>query len=137
MRSEKRISADQKLVLAHGEITDTVLRAFFDVYNDLGFGFLEGVYRNALLIALRQAGVAAQSEVPMAVRFRGVCVGEYRADLIVAESVIVEVKALTAIARVHETQLVNYLKATGLNVGLLLNFGPKLEFRRKVYKARS
>lgn len=118
--------------LMHEALTDQVLRAFFDVYNQLGHGFLENVYEAALQIALKESGLKTERQVPISVRFRGHCVGEYRADLVVEDILILEIKAQTALSPVNEAQLLNYLKATGMTVGLLLNFGPKPQFKRRV-----
>ena len=127
-----RMNAD-KANLIHGELTDRIIGTFFDVYNTLGHGFLESVYENALAIALSEAGLQVQSQVPIRVGFRGRSVGEFRADLLVGESLIIEVKAQAAILATHEAQLLNYLKATGIPVGLLLNFGPRPQFKRRIF----
>jgi len=124
------MNADQKLVAA--ETTERVLGCYYDAYSELGYGFAESVYENALILLLKNAGLLVAQQEPFEVRFRGAVVGEYRADLIVNREVIVEVKAVVSLAAVHEAQLVNYLKATGLEVGLLLNFGPKPQFKRRV-----
>jgi GxxExxY protein len=116
--------------LVHGEITREIIGAFFDVYGELGYGFVESVYQRALPIALAARGVRSVREVPMGVMFRGEPVGHYRADLIVEGKVIVESKVAERVLPVHEMQLLNYLKATGITVGLVLNFGPKATFRR-------
>jgi GxxExxY protein len=114
----------------HGEITDIVLQVFYEVYNELGGGFLESVYHAALSLALKQAGLRTASQVAVPVYFRGTVVGEFRADLVINESVLVELKALQTLERVHEAQVLHYLRATVLEVGLLLNFGPKPQFKR-------
>ena len=120
--------------LKHKDITDKVLKAFFKVvYPQLGYGFLEKVYENAMVIALRSMGLEAAQQVPIAVCFQGQIVGEYFADLLVAEAVIVELKAASHIAKEHEAQLLNYLRATPYQVGLLLNFGPKPGFVRRAF----
>jgi GxxExxY protein len=106
---------------------------FFHVYNTLGYGFLEKVYEKALVLMLRKAGIGAETQVPLKVYFEGELVGEYFADVVVAGCVIIELKAVEALAPAHEAQLLTYLKATPIEVGLLLNFGPKAEFRRKVF----
>lgn len=99
--------------------------------NELGAGFLESVYEKALLLVLRQKGLSALSQRPVKVMFRGECVGDFYADIFVEEKVIVELKAVKAIAPEHQAQLINYLNATGIEVGLLINFGaPKLEYKR-------
>lgn len=113
------------------ELTHDILGVCFDVANELGHGFLEGVYRKALLLALRDAGMEAKEEVPLHVFFRGQCVGHYTADIVVEGRVIIELKAVKALAPEHQAQLINYLNATGLDVGLLVNFGaPSMQFKR-------
>ncbi len=117
--------------MLYAEITEKILAACFEVINELGAGFLESVYEKALLIALRQKGLAAKAQVPIGVAFRGESVGDFLADILVEDKVVVEVKALKALAPEHQAQVINYLKAAGLEVGLLVNFGhPKLEFKR-------
>lgn len=118
--------------MLHGEITERIIGSFFDVYNELGHGFLEKVYENALALSLRGCGLDVCQQEPITVRYKGAVVGEYFADLLVNRVVIVELKAVDQLAAAHEAQLLNYLKATNLEVGLLLNFGPSAEFRRKV-----
>lgn len=116
--------------LVHADITGQVVRAFFDVYNELGFGFLENVYKRALVVLLRERGLRCDVEIPFAVMFHGENVGDYRADLVVERCVIVESKTGPAIHTAHTGQTFNYLKASKLTVALLLNFGPKAEFKR-------
>ena len=119
--------------LLEHETTREVLRAFYDVYNELGFGFLESVYQEAMLRSLRARGVTVEREVSLTVRFRDEIVGWFRADLIVGGKVIVETKAVTRLADAHVAQLTNYLRATGLRVGIVVNFGQVPEFRRSVW----
>jgi GxxExxY protein len=114
----------------HAEITETVIGVFFDVYNELGGGFLEGVYHEALRIALTQAGMRVEMEVPVPVYFRGELVGNFRADAVVNDCVLLELKAISGFDAAHDGQILHYLRATKLEVGLLLNFGPKPQFRR-------
>ena len=114
----------------HAEVTDLVLKVFYEVYNELGSGFLESVYHAALALALRQSGLQVASQVPVPVHFRGHVVGDFRADLIVNRDVLLELKALQALDRIHEAQVLNYLQATSIEVALLLNFGPKPQFKR-------
>ena len=119
--------------LPHSELTEQVIGAAYEVYNELGFGFLETVYERSLVIALRDRGVDAISQKPIDVWFRGEVVGNYVADLVVGDSVLVELKSVRTLIEAHEVQLVNYLVATGTPVGLLINFGPdNVEVRRKV-----
>ncbi len=117
----------------HTEITEKIIKAFYIVYKTLGYGFLEKVYRNAMAIELRKLGLEVRLEAPIVVYYEGEVVGEYFADLLVAEAVIVELKAMRHLADEHEAQLLNYLKATPYEVGLLLNFGPKPEIKRKAF----
>ena len=109
----------------HKEITDIILRSFYEVYNELGDGFLESVYENALYIVLTGYGLFVEKQKDISVFFRGKVIGDFKADLIANEKVIVELKAVRALALAHEEQLINYLKATNIEVGLLLNFGRK------------
>jgi GxxExxY protein len=117
----------------HKELTGNIINAFYQVYNTLGYGFLEKVYENALAHELRKRGFKVTQQTPLTVFYDGVVVGEYFADLFVDDSVILELKAADAIAKKHESQLINYLKASNIDVGLVLNFGPKPDISRKVY----
>ena len=117
----------------HGDVTDLVLKAFYRVYGMLGYGFLEKVYRNSLAVELRRMKLDVVQEPRIEVHYEGEVVGEYYADLLVADAVLVEVKSVPRLLEEHEAQLLNYLKATPYEVGLLLNFGPKPEVRRKVF----
>ena len=117
--------------MLHSELTENILGACFEVMNELGAGFLESVYAKSLLRALRDRGLSAQSQVPLSVIFRGEKVGEFFADILVERKIIIELKAAKVLAPEHQAQLINYLRATGLEVGLLVNFGPtRLEYRR-------
>lgn len=109
--------------MLHAELTRVIIEASFEVAKELGTGFLESVYEKALAIALREKGLAVETQVPLAVMFRGQVVGEFYADLLVEKQVIVELKAVKALAPEHQAQAINYLKATGIEVGLLINFG--------------
>lgn len=122
--------------LLHEDVTGKILKSFFKVYDDLGFGFLEAVYRRALQLDLVALGLDVRAEVPISVRYRGTVVGHYRADLVVAGKVIVELKSLNDIGVAERKQLLNYLRGTGMSVGLLLNFGPKARFARMVNSTR-
>lgn len=117
----------------HSDITGLILKAFFKVYNTLGYGFLEKVYENAMVIELRKLGLCCEPQSPIRVYYEGEQVGYYSADLFVSECVIVELKAAVCLAPDHEAQLLNYLKATPIEVGMLLNFGPKPQYQRKVF----
>jgi GxxExxY protein len=117
--------------MIHEELTEKILKACFEVSNELGSGFLESVYLKALLIALAQLGLKAHAQTPLKVMFRGQMVGDFFADIIVEDTILLELKAVKALAPEHLAQVMNYLKATGIEVGFLINFGtPKLEYRR-------
>jgi GxxExxY protein len=120
--------------LLHKEITDKILKAFYTVYNVLGYGFLEKVYENALYIELTKLGFKVIKQQHIKVHYDAQEVGEYFADLLVDDLVIIELKAAEVIIEEHEYQLLNYLKATDKEVGLLLNFGKKPQFKRKVFQ---
>jgi GxxExxY protein len=115
------------------EITDKIISAFYKVYNSLGYGFLEKVYENALIIELKDRGMMAVPQAQIQVFYKGNTVGEYYADIVVEDKIIVEIKAGRDLAPEHEAQLLNYLKATDMEVGLLLNFGPEPQVKRKVF----
>ena len=117
----------------YSNITEKIIGAVYKVYNTLGFGFLEKVYENALVIELKKEGLDVRQQIPIKVHYEGKVIGDYIADLIVEDKVIVEVKAVKRLDRVHETQLVNYLKAVNIEVGLLINFGKKIEVKRKIF----
>jgi len=120
-------------ILMEGELTKKILGAAFKVQNTLGAGFLEKVYENSLSIELRNCGQAVESQKVFPVTYAGVIVGDYLADLVVSGKVVVECKAVSNLDGVHDAQLMNYLKASGIRVGLLINFArPKLQFRRFV-----
>jgi GxxExxY protein len=119
--------------LKHEELTGKIIEVFYAVYNEVGFGFLESVYQKSMLIALRDAGLKAEPNVPITVWFRGQVVGEFFADIVVEDLVILELKSVRAIEPAHESQTLNYLRATQMEIGLLLNFGPKPEFRRLAF----
>jgi len=116
--------------LKHADLTEKVIGIFYDVYNELGYGFLEIVYEESLVIALRQAGMAVARQVPLPVWFRDQKVGEFRADLIVDNCVLLELKSARSLEPAHEAQLLHYLKSTEIEIGLLLNFGVRPQFRR-------
>lgn len=119
--------------LLEAEITESILGACFEVLNELGCGFLESIYHKALLIALDDRHLIAQSTVPLVVKFQNVEIGHFFADIVVENRVIVEVKAAKALVSENEAQLLNYLKASGIKVGILVNFGkPRLEWKRLV-----
>lgn len=119
--------------MLYQEKTDLIIKAFYKVYNKLGYGFLEKVYQNALLIELRKAGFYCESEQTVRVYYEDILVGDYRADIIVDYCIIIENKAAEVLMKEHDYQLINYLRATEIEVGLLLNFGKKPEFRRRIF----
>ncbi|MFD2201827.1 GxxExxY protein [Shivajiella indica] len=120
----------------HKDITDGVINAFYKVYNVLGYGFLEKVYENALYLELTAAGYWVVKQQPIKVYYKELQVGDYYADLVVEDLVIVEIKAAEGLVEEHEFQLINYLKATDKEVGLLLNFGKRPQFKRKIFTNR-
>ena len=117
----------------HSEITEKIIGEVYFVYNALGSGFLEKVYENALCKRLREFGFNVKQQFPVNVFFENEIVGQYFADILIEDKVILELKTCEALIPIFEVQLVNYLKATKIEVGLLINFGPKLEIKRKVY----
>ena len=119
--------------MKHQELSEKIIRAFYDVYNRLGYGFLERIYENAMVIELQSMGLKVEQQMPIKVRYRGEVVGEYFADLVVEDKIILELKAAPVFLPSHEAQLLNYLKATPYEVGLLLNFGPSPTKKRKVF----
>jgi GxxExxY protein len=114
----------------HSEVTEVIIGVFYDVYNELGCGFLESVYRNALRLALIERGLQVEQEIPVSVLFRGKNVGDFKADLVVNHSILLELKTAEMIVAAHESQVINYLRATSIELGLILNFGPKPQVRR-------
>lgn len=128
------MNTDGKGELIEKELTERIIGACMEVSNELGAGFLESVYERALVIALTARGLKVQVQAPLEVRFRGHLVGEFYADILVEGRVVVEVKAAKALNAEHEAQLINYLRATGIKVGLLVNFGrPRVEWKRLVW----
>lgn len=119
--------------LKHHKLTDRIIGTFYEVYNELGFGFLESVYEEAMLMALRENGFETKQQVPIPVWFRDHKIGRFEADLIVEDLVVVELKAVRTIIDSHKAQLLNYLRATEIEVGLLLNFGRRPEFKRMAF----
>lgn len=116
----------------HSELTSLIIKAFYKVYNTLGHGFLEKVYENSMAIELKKMGLGVLHQVKIDVFYDGEKAGNYFADLVVEEKIIIELKAMEALITEHEAQLVNYLKATPIEVGLLLNFGEKPQHKRRV-----
>jgi GxxExxY protein len=120
--------------LLHKELTDLILKTFYEVYNELGYGFLEKVYHNALYLELKNKGLHVVGQKKVDVFYKGLKVGEYYADIIVEDKVILELKAAEFVVEEFEIQLINYLRGTDCEVGLLLNFGKKPEFKRKIFE---
>ncbi len=119
--------------LLHKDITEEIISAYYYVYNELGYGFLEKVYENAMLIELKSRGFKVESQKNIKVYFKETIVGEYFADIVVEDKIILELKSCEVLASEHEVQLFNYLKATEIEVGLLFNFGKRAAFKRKVF----
>ena len=122
------VGADGK----HADVTEKVIGVFYSVYNELGYGFLESIYQEAMRLALPEAGLKVRTQVPIQVRFRGALIGAFRADLVVEDCVLLELKTVSAIAKEHQAQTLNYLRATRLEVALLMNFGPTPGVKRLV-----
>lgn len=119
--------------LLHKTITEDILKVYYDIYNELGCGFLEKVYQNSMYFELKSKGYKVEAQRPIKVYFKNQLVGEYYADLLIEDKVIVELKACELLMNAHVAQLMNYLKATEIEVGLLLNFGEEAEFKRIIY----
>jgi GxxExxY protein len=118
--------------MKHQDLTGRIIQCVYKVHNTLGFGFLENVYQNALLIELEKKGLKAVRETPIQVSYEGMVVGEYVADILVEDRIILELKSVKELHPAHEAQLINYLKATRLEVGLLINFGERVDIKRKI-----
>ena len=125
--------SDNKTELLHSKETEIIIAAFYKVYNTLGFGFLEKVYENSLCNELQKSNLSVIKQYPINVYYDNQVVGDYFADLLIDKKIIVEIKTAKSLCQENEYQLINYLKATGIEVGLLLNFGEKAEFRRKIF----
>ena len=117
----------------HKNLSNKIIKAFYNVYNDLGYGFLEKVYENAMLLELRKMSLTCEKQKPIKVNYQNTIVGEYFADIIVDNKIILELKAAENLCLEHELQLINYLKATNIEIGLLLNFGKEPQFKRKIF----
>ncbi|MHC4214605.1 MAG: GxxExxY protein [Planctomycetota bacterium] len=117
----------------YSDLSENIIAAAYNVHNELGQGFLEKVYKNAMAIELDEKGIKCKMQVPLTVKHKDRVVGEYYADIIVNEKIVLEIKAVRTLNPSHELQLVNYLKATEKNVGLLINFGKSVEIKRRVF----
>jgi GxxExxY protein len=131
-RSEPQMNADERRY-KHEGVTGQIIKVFFDVYNDLGFGFVESVYQEAMTLSLGSEGLQVERESKLEVHFRGSVIGVFRADMIVNGCVLVELKAVKSLNAAHEAQTLNYLRAGVLEVGLLLNFGPEPQIKRLAF----
>ncbi len=120
--------------MLEGELSNKIIKAYYNVYNILGFGFLEKVYENALIVELKKLGLHGRRQVPIKVFYDNQKVGDYFADIIVEDKIILELKAAESLCEEHEAQLLNYLRATSIEVGFLFNFGKKPEFKRKIFE---
>ena len=120
--------------LLHEELTDAIIKTFYEVYNELGYGFLEKVYQNSLYLELKNKGYKVEAQKKISVYYKRTEVGEYYADLLVEDLIILELKAADSIVKDFENQILNYLRGTECEVGLLLNFGKKPEFKRKIFE---
>jgi len=123
--------------MLHEDITKEIIKAFYEVHSILGFGFLEQVYQNALYKELYKRGLKCEPQKKIDVFYKDELVGQYVADMVIEDAVILELKAVVVLRPEHEWQLINYLKATGFQVGLLLNFGRSAELKRKVFSNNS
>jgi GxxExxY protein len=119
--------------LLHKEITEKIIKAYYKVYNTLGYGFLEKVYENAMAIELRKMGFEVKLQYPIKVFYESEVIGEYYADIVINDIIVIELKASSSLLEEHECQLINYLKATEIELGLLMNFGKEAEYKRKVF----
>jgi len=115
------------------DLSKEIINCFYKVYDELGNGFLESVYEKSLMIELKNNRLKADDQKSLNVYYKNQLVGDFKADIIVEDKIIIEIKALTKLTAQHEAQLINYLKATGIKVGLLVNFGEKLEFKRRIF----
>ncbi|MGA2093023.1 MAG: GxxExxY protein [Sedimentisphaerales bacterium] len=120
-------------MLKHRELSEKIIAAAYAVHKELGYGFVEKVYKNASAVELQENGLKCALEVPLRVLYHEKTVGEYCADMIIDDKIIIEVKAVSNLAPIHEVQLVNYLKATGLQIGLLINFGESVKVKRRIF----
>ena len=119
--------------ILYKDLSDKVIKCFYIVYDELGGGFLESVYEKSLKIELEDMGIASENQKSVDVYYKNKLVGDFRADIVAEEKILIEIKAVSRLLPLHEAQLLNYLKATGIRIGLLVNFGERLEFRRKIF----
>lgn len=134
MNNEKKKLMEQEGTFIHKELTYKVIGCAMVVHRELGYGFLEKVYENAMMVQLRKEGIEAKQQQGVSVQFSGEIVGEYFADILIENKIIIELKAVDSLIERHFAQVLNYLKATDIKVGLLLNFGPQgLQHKRFIY----
>lgn len=119
--------------LKYKELSEKIIAAAYNVHKELGYGFIEKVYKNSLVVELGEAGIKCVPEIPLKVKYHNIVVGDYFADIIADDKIVIEVKAVSKLESIHEVQLVNYLKATGIEVGLLINFGQSVEIKRRIF----
>ncbi|MDQ7818094.1 MAG: GxxExxY protein [Melioribacteraceae bacterium] len=131
MDENNSVSQNSKMIFP--ELSNKIIKAYYNVYNTLGYGFLEKVYENALKLELQEMGMYVEQLKNIRVYYKGKEVGDYFADLIVDKSIIIELKAAESICEEHEAQLLNYLRATTIELGFLFNYGKKAEFKRKIF----
>ena len=117
----------------HEELTQKIIKCFYAVWDELGGGFLESVYENALMVEFKLNGINAENQKELKIKYKGELVGDFKADIVVEGKVLIEIKAVSGLNEKHVAQLINYLKGTDIKVGLLVNFGEKLEFKRRIY----
>ncbi len=122
-----------KTGILYKELTEKVIKCFYNVFSELGSGFLESVYEKSLMVEFESIGIGAEYQKSLNIYYKNRLVGEFRADIVVEGKIIIEIKAVNKLLPVHEAQLLNYLKATGLRIGFLVNFGNRLEFKRKIF----
>lgn len=127
------MSNDRGENVKYEDITEKIIKSFYNVYNTLGYGFLEKVYENAMMIDIRKAGLNCENQIPIKVFYQNEIIGEYFADILVENKIIIELKAIKQLTKQDEVQLLNYLSSTKIEVGLLLNFGEKPEIKRKIF----
>jgi len=121
----------------HKDLTAKIIKYFYNVFDELGYGFLESVYESALVLELNNMGLKVERQKELGVFYKGVSIGKYRSDIIVEDKVIIELKAISQLIKAHKVQLVNYLKATNIEIGLLVNFGEKINFKRKIFRNKN
>jgi GxxExxY protein len=133
LKFKQKLIDKKMLKMLEKELTDKIIKAYYNVYNELGYGFLEKVYQNAMYLELKSMDLFVEAQKRIKVYYKSIEVGEYFADLVINEKIIIELKAAEYLVKEHEAQLLNYLKGTDIELGLLFNFGKKPEFIRKIH----